>query len=74
MLYFAGIKKALELGIARDGASIDNYRKPDGSQGEMQEVLVAYGREGEQCYRCGGKIVRMVLGGRGTHYCPDCQS
>jgi formamidopyrimidine-DNA glycosylase len=70
---YAGIKQALELGIARDGASIDNYRKPDGSQGEMQEVLVAYGRAGEQCYRCGGKVVRMVLGGRSTHYCPDCQ-
>jgi formamidopyrimidine-DNA glycosylase len=71
---FDSIRKALQLGLDRDGASVDSYRKPDGSRGQMQEEFVAYGREGEQCYRCSGTIVRMVLGGRSTYYCPVCQS
>jgi formamidopyrimidine-DNA glycosylase len=70
---YAGIQKALNLGISREGASIDNYRKPDGSRGEMQDVLVAYGRAGEPCDRCGGIIERIVLGGRSTHFCMGCQ-
>jgi len=69
----AGIQKALNLGISREGASIDNYRKPDGSRGSMQNVLVAYGRAGEPCERCGGIIERIVLGSRSTHFCPQCQ-
>lgn len=69
----AGIQKALNLGISREGASIDNYRKPDGSRGDMQNVLVAYGRTGEPCERCGGIIERIVLGSRSTHFCPQCQ-
>lgn len=67
------IQKVLKLGISREGASIDNYRNPDGSRGEMQDVLVAYGREGEPCPRCGGIIERIVLGSRSTHFCPSCQ-
>lgn len=67
------IQKVLNLGIKREGASIDNYRKPDGSRGEMQNVLVAYGRTGEPCDRCGGVIERIVLGSRSTHFCPQCQ-
>lgn len=70
---FVGIRKALLLGLENDGASIDNYRKPDGSQGEMQQALVAYGREGEPCYRCSHAMVRVVLGGRSTFFCPECQ-
>jgi formamidopyrimidine-DNA glycosylase len=69
----AAIQKALHLGISREGASIDNYRKPDGSRGEMQNVMVAYGRTGEPCDRCGGIIERIVLGSRSTHFCPQCQ-
>lgn len=32
-----------------------------------------YGRAGEPCARCGALIVRMVVGQRGTHFCPRCQ-
>lgn len=32
-----------------------------------------YGREGKQCKRCRGIIRRIVVGQRGTHYCPGCQ-
>jgi formamidopyrimidine-DNA glycosylase len=32
-----------------------------------------YGREDEPCPRCNKKIRRIVVGQRGTHYCPTCQ-
>jgi len=68
------IISALETGIERQGASIDGaYRQPDGSGGQMQEIFAAYGRTGEACPRCGGIIERIVLGGRSTHFCANCQ-
>ncbi len=67
------IRTVLERGLAREGASINWYRKPDGTKGEMQNVLNVYGRTGETCLRCGGPISRIVVGGRSTHFCPACQ-
>lgn len=68
------IQVVLRVGIERQGASIDTaYRQPDGSGGQMQEVFVAYGRTGQDCLRCGGTIERIVLGGRSTHFCANCQ-
>ena len=39
----------------------------------MQEEFRVYGRGGEPCERCGTPIERILLGGRGTWYCPRCQ-
>ncbi len=69
----AAIQKVLALGIAREGASISTYVKPDGQKGEMQNEVMVFRRTGQSCYNCGGPIERMVLGGRSTHYCPNCQ-
>jgi formamidopyrimidine-DNA glycosylase len=70
----AAIQKALRMGVAREGASIDIYVKPDGTRGEMQNALNVYKRDGEPCRRCGAPIRRIVLSGRSTHFCPHCQS
>jgi len=70
---FEGIQVSLKAGIAREGASIDDYRKPDGSEGLMQNSLAVYGHAGEDCPRCAATIARILLGGRSTHYCPGCQ-
>ena len=32
-----------------------------------------YQRTGEPCRVCGATVERVVVGGRGTHYCPGCQ-
>jgi formamidopyrimidine-DNA glycosylase len=69
----AGIRRALERGIARQGASLRDYRKPDGRSGSMQHEFNVYGREGEPCPRCGTPIEKTRAGGRGTWYCPACQ-
>jgi formamidopyrimidine-DNA glycosylase len=68
-----GIRRALELGIARQGASLSDYRLPDGSPGAMQREFRVYGRAGEPCDRCGREIVKTRAGGRGTWFCPRCQ-
>jgi formamidopyrimidine-DNA glycosylase len=69
----AAIRKVLAMGIEREGASITNYVKPDGQKGDMQNAVSVFRRTGQTCYRCGGPIERIILGGRSTHYCPHCQ-
>jgi formamidopyrimidine-DNA glycosylase len=69
-----GIRKALRLGIRRQGATLRDYRGADGSRGRMQNEFKVYGRDGEPCERCGTPIAKTRAGGRGTWYCPTCQS
>jgi formamidopyrimidine-DNA glycosylase len=63
----------LELAIRHRGSSISNYVDADGAGGSYQQQHNVYGRKGEACPRCGTAIRRIVLGQRGTHYCPHCQ-
>jgi formamidopyrimidine-DNA glycosylase len=70
----AAIQKVLRMGIRREGASIDRYRKPDGTRGDMQNAVAVFRRTGEPCPRCGTPVERIVLGGRSTHFCPSCQN
>ena len=64
---------ALEAGIDNGGSSIDDYRDGRGEKGTMQDEFLVHTREGEPCPECGGAIVRIVVGGRSTYYCPSCQ-
>src|SRR6476646_1038541 len=67
------IRRALEAGIERQGATLRDYRTPDGGSGRMQHEFKVYGREGEPCERCGRPIEKIRAGGRGTWFCPSCQ-
>lgn len=49
------------------------YRDAYGEPGGYQERLRVYGRAGEPCPRCGAPIERIVVGQRGTFFCPACQ-
>jgi formamidopyrimidine-DNA glycosylase len=69
----SGIREALKMGIARQGATLRDYRDPNGAQGRMQEEFRVYGRAGEPCFRCGTPIEKIRAGGRGTWFCPSCQ-
>jgi formamidopyrimidine-DNA glycosylase len=68
-----GIRRALEAGIARQGATLRDYRTPDGDAGGMQHEFKVYGRGGEPCSRCGTLIEKTRGAGRGTWFCPACQ-
>lgn len=67
------IRAALSDGIQHEGASINWYRKPDGSKGNSQDHFYAYGRTGQPCRTCGTPVNKIVVGQRGTHFCPQCQ-
>jgi len=69
-----GIVGALEAGLAHGGSSIDDYRDSRGEKGSMQDEFLVHTREGKECPRCGGTIRRIVVGGRSTYFCPDCQT
>jgi len=65
----AGIRQVLQEGISRNGASIDwVYRG-----GDFQNHFRVYQRTGEPCPDCDTPIERIVVGQRGTHFCPTCQ-
>ncbi len=68
-----GIRKSLTHGIARQGATLSDYRDADGRSGSMQREFRVYGQAGEPCSRCGTPIEKTRAGGRGTWYCPSCQ-
>jgi formamidopyrimidine-DNA glycosylase len=65
--------EVLRLAIQHRGSSISDYVDSAGERGAFQQLHNVYGREGKPCPRCGARIRRMVLGQRGTHYCPRCQ-
>ncbi len=64
---------ALEAGIDAGGSSIDDYRDGRGEKGTMQEKFLVHTRAGQPCPSCDGEIVRIVVGGRSTYFCPSCQ-
>ena len=68
-----GIRRALRAGIERQGATLRDYRTPDGDAGTMQYEFRVYGRTDESCWRCGTPIAKTRVAGRGTWYCPACQ-
>ncbi|NLX91180.1 MAG: DNA-formamidopyrimidine glycosylase [Firmicutes bacterium] len=67
------IQNVLQEGIEHGGVSVANYQDPYGRPGEFQKRLKVYRRENEPCPRCGHVIVRRVVAGRGTYFCPACQ-
>lgn len=72
-ILFSAVETVLREGIERGGASETNYVNASGGKGSYQEVFRVYKKDGSICPRCGGKIVKTRLGGRGTWYCPRCQ-
>jgi formamidopyrimidine-DNA glycosylase len=67
------IKKILTEALKYHGTSIDSYRRTTGEKGEYEFHRRVYQRDGEACLRCGTTVKRIVVGGRGTHFCPRCQ-
>lgn len=63
----------LSEAVEKGGSTIRSYVNSQGEIGMFQLQLLAYGRKGEECKRCGTPIEKIVTAGRGTHFCPNCQ-
>ena len=66
--------EVMERALEQGGTSFDSlYVNVNGASGYFSRSLNVYGRGGEPCKRCGSLIKRIVIGGRSTHYCAQCQ-
>lgn len=70
---FDAIEVVLKKGIEVGGASEWQYVNALGESGGYQNFFQVYGQNGNSCKRCGAKIAKIVMGGRGTFFCPHCQ-
>ncbi|MBI1355075.1 MAG: bifunctional DNA-formamidopyrimidine glycosylase/DNA-(apurinic or apyrimidinic site) lyase [Acidobacteria bacterium] len=67
------IQEVLRDAIEQGGTTVMNYVNSEGTQGYFQLKTFVYGKTGESCKVCGGRISRTAIGGRTTHYCGKCQ-
>ena len=69
-----GARTVMERSIESGGSTMATYVNADGSRGNyLDKFAQVFGRTGEPCLRCGEKIVKIRVAGRGTHICPRCQ-
>lgn len=64
---------SLSAGIEAKGATIDDFRHPDGVQGSFQDQFLVHRREGRPCPACAKPIRKLRAAGRGTYVCESCQ-
>jgi len=67
------LREILTHAIRLGGSSVSDYVGADGERGFFQLEHCVYLRTGEPCRRCQTPIRRIVVAGRGTHFCPKCQ-
>jgi formamidopyrimidine-DNA glycosylase len=70
------IRTVLREALQNRGTSFSSFRDSYGESGSNQHSLQVYGRGGTEapCLRCGGPLIKITVGGRGTHFCPRCQT
>lgn len=68
-------RHVLNQALSRHGTTFSSFENPYGEAGGNSNFLRAYGRakDGGRCPRCGTPFERIVVGGRGTTFCPHCQ-
>lgn len=67
------IKQVLRSGIEQRGTTLRDFQDGYKQKGEFQDYLKVYGREQQPCPDCRQLIVRQVINGRSSHFCPCCQ-
>ena len=69
----SAIRDVLSASIEAQGTTLSDYRTVYGESGDYADRLDVYGRAGKECPRCGGQLEKIIVGQRGTTFCPDCQ-
>ena len=72
-LLHEAIRDVLASSIEREGTTFRDFQMVTGESGRNASFLIAYGQAGRPCPRCATPLKKVVLGGRGTTYCPRCQ-
>lgn len=70
---YHSIIEILDEAVQKGGTTIRSYENAFGENGNYQEFLKVYGKEGTECPRCANIIKKIKVAGRGTHFCPNCQ-
>ncbi len=70
----SSIIETMQRGLKFGGSSEMAFVHLDGRKGSFQEHLQVKGRKGKPCLVCGWPIERITVGGRGTYFCPQCQT
>ncbi|MDW2924016.1 DNA-formamidopyrimidine glycosylase [Mesomycoplasma ovipneumoniae] len=63
------LQKSIELG----GSSINSYTSLNAKEGKFQNFLKVHTKKNLPCTKCNEKILKVVVAGRGTYFCPNCQ-
>ena len=67
-------RRVMDKSIASGGSTMATYVRADGSRGDyLEKFAQVFRREGKPCLKCGSKIIKIKVAGRGTHICPTCQ-
>lgn len=68
-------REVMDASINSGGSTMSTYVKADGTKGDyLEKFAQVFRREGQPCPRCGHKIIKIKVAGRGTHLCPHCQT
>ena len=65
--------RILKEAIVSGGSTIKSYHPGKDIDGNFQSQLLAYGKAGTKCPKCGSTFRFIKVGGRGTTFCPHCQ-
>ena len=67
------ITEVLSAAIEQGGSSVSDYVDAEGRKGFFQFSHLVYQKTGQPCANCRASIRRILVGQRGTHFCPRCQ-
>jgi formamidopyrimidine-DNA glycosylase len=70
---YRAVGDILREAIRLRGSSVSDYVDAKGERGEYQMRHRVYQREGRKCHRCGALIRRVIVAGRSSYFCPQCQ-
>jgi formamidopyrimidine-DNA glycosylase len=70
---YNALQEILRKAIVYRGSSISDFLDADGQPGEYQRHHRVYGREGKGCARCKTPIRRVMVAGRSSYFCANCQ-
>ena len=68
------VSRVMKRSLKAGGTSFDDlYTNVNGESGYFENSLEVYGREDDECSRCGHLIKRIKFTNRSSHFCPHCQ-